>query len=187
MKLIKSNCKYTIYKITCKENGRFYIGCTVNYENRKAQHLSKLFGNYHHNAELQKDYDKYGESAFTYEVLLKTDQAIMEFLITYQYYWNPLLYNKVYGTKRVKDEHDRTPIVDLTTGIKYRSISEASRMTGINEGNIQKCCKHKYKSTGRRGGEKHIFVYWEELLNNPSLLPEATEEELRKLEGDSNK
>lgn len=58
-----------IYKITCTANKRFYIGSTVNLSARKRQHFSDLRLSKHCNRHLQRAWDKYGEHAFTYEVV----------------------------------------------------------------------------------------------------------------------
>ncbi len=58
-----------IYKITCTANKRIYIGSALNLYGRKAKHFSLLRRNTHHNPILQNAWNKYGESAFTFEVL----------------------------------------------------------------------------------------------------------------------
>lgn len=59
----------TIYKITCKENGMMYIGKTNNFDVRKQSHLAYLRNDHHQEPELQKDFNKYGENAFTFEII----------------------------------------------------------------------------------------------------------------------
>ena len=53
-----------IYKITNLINGKFYIGSSYNYYNRKREHLSKLRRNTHTNSKLQNAFNKYKEYAF---------------------------------------------------------------------------------------------------------------------------
>ena len=65
--------KAGIYRIAVSRGNKldlFYIGQTRNLKNRKAAHLSYLRGGYHGNSRLQRAFDKYGENAFTFEVLL---------------------------------------------------------------------------------------------------------------------
>lgn len=59
-----------IYKITCTVNGRFYIGSAVNFRYRWACHTSQAKKGKHHSRYLQNAWNKYGESAFGFEVLL---------------------------------------------------------------------------------------------------------------------
>lgn len=61
--------KSGIYKITCLENGRVYIGQAKNILSRWTEHRSKLNGNYHINKHMQSAWNKYGESNFIFEVL----------------------------------------------------------------------------------------------------------------------
>lgn len=48
---------------------RIYIGSTVDFGNRRRQHLHKLRNNSHKNYLLQKDWNKYGEQAFQFKIL----------------------------------------------------------------------------------------------------------------------
>ena len=168
---------YTIYKLICKVNNRFYIGSTTNESHRKSDHFCKLRGGYHHNAELQADFDKYGIEAFEYEVICKTTNKDMEYFYTMQYFNDPLLYNNMAGDTVIRDGHSKRKVVDLTTKTAYKSLNSASRATSCNVGNIQNCCTHKYKFVTDKKGNKHIFVYYSELLNNPYLIDEATDQE----------
>ena len=61
--------KAGIYKITCVENSKFYIGSSVNITERWRQHLSHLRSNNHHSLYLQRCYNKYGEGSIKFEVL----------------------------------------------------------------------------------------------------------------------
>src|SRR5258708_31131791 len=58
-----------IYKITCTTNGRFYIGSSTNLRRRQSHHWSWLRQNRHYNPHMQRAWNKYGEQAFTFEVL----------------------------------------------------------------------------------------------------------------------
>ncbi len=58
-----------IYKITCTANKKIYIGSAVNLRDRKGSHWSKLCRNEHANPKLQNAWNKYGEQAFTFEVV----------------------------------------------------------------------------------------------------------------------
>jgi group I intron endonuclease len=58
-----------IYKITCLVSKRIYIGSANNLYDRKRSHFNALRRNEHGNPYLQRAWNKYGEQAFTFEVL----------------------------------------------------------------------------------------------------------------------
>jgi group I intron endonuclease len=63
-----------IYKITNKINGMVYIGESLDIERRWAEHKADLDSNKHHSRKLQKDWNKYGEDNFIFEVIEELNQ-----------------------------------------------------------------------------------------------------------------
>lgn len=61
-------CVYWIENII---NGKKYVGSTTNYNKRCIKHRCELKSGYHHNKNLQKEYDEYGANAFKYTILQK--------------------------------------------------------------------------------------------------------------------
>lgn len=85
-----------IYKITCKTNGRFYIGRSVNISKRFYQHKNKLKNRDHFNIIMQASYNKYGPDSFVYEVICtcpEEDLNSLEQFYIDKYWENPLLSN----------------------------------------------------------------------------------------------
>jgi len=58
-----------VYQITNIQNGKFYIGSTVNEKRRKSVHFSKLRKNKHCNCHLQASWNKYGEESFIFKIV----------------------------------------------------------------------------------------------------------------------
>src|SRR5260221_5069738 len=58
-----------IYKITCTVTRKIYIGSAINLRKRQHGHWGHFRRNTHYNLILQNAWNKYGESAFTFEVL----------------------------------------------------------------------------------------------------------------------
>lgn len=58
-----------IYEIHCLANGRLYVGSSKNLSKRLSAHRCHLRQGKHHNRHLQRAWDLYGATAFTFQVL----------------------------------------------------------------------------------------------------------------------
>tara|TARA_R110000824_G_scaffold47256_1_gene134785 strand:+ start:492 stop:1151 length:660 start_codon:yes stop_codon:yes gene_type:complete len=61
--------KSGIYKITNKQNGKIYIGSSLNIYQRFYMHKNHLNKNNHHSSHLQRAWDKYGKENFIFEII----------------------------------------------------------------------------------------------------------------------
>lgn len=63
--------------------------------------------------------------------------------------WCTYKYNMNYGTrnKRIADKQSK-PIICVETGVRYNSLSEVTKKTGIDFRHLSDCCKGKRKTTG---------------------------------------
>lgn len=77
-----------IYRITNVEDGKVYIGSAVNFTKRWSGHRYALSKGTHPNPYLQHAWDKYGESAFVFEVLEEVEEDRL--LEREQYYLDQL-------------------------------------------------------------------------------------------------
>ena len=59
-----------VYKITCRRNGRFYIGQSTNIYARWMQHISSLACGNHNVKEMQDDATRYGLEDFQFKIIL---------------------------------------------------------------------------------------------------------------------
>ena len=87
-----------IYKIINKENGKFYIGSTIDIKKRKRAHLEQLKNGKHHCFHLQRAYEKYGKEIFelTYKEIEIDNEDVLRLLEEryINYCWNSgKLYN----------------------------------------------------------------------------------------------
>lgn len=89
-----------IYKITNKTNNKFYIGSSINLEERWYSHKRALEAKEHHSIKLQRAWNKYGKENFSFEILekiflddSKTSEFVKKTLVDKeQYYLNTLLF-----------------------------------------------------------------------------------------------
>ena len=66
-----------VYEITNTINGKRYVGSSVDLNIRKQTHWSRLREGKHFNRYLQNAWNKYGERAFQFNVLLYCDQELL--------------------------------------------------------------------------------------------------------------
>lgn len=65
-----------VYEIRCLENGKQYIGSAIRIRARWAAHRHDLRCGRHHSGKLQNAWNKYGETAFEFAVLIVCERGI---------------------------------------------------------------------------------------------------------------
>lgn len=63
-----------IYTIKNKDTGMLYLGRTINFENRMADHKKELRGNRHRNKRLQNSWNLRGEDKFEFSIFCKEEE-----------------------------------------------------------------------------------------------------------------
>ena len=123
-----------IYKITCKPNGKIYIGSSINLRRRWSTHKYSLRKGTHCNAHLQRAWNKYGEHGFVFEVVEIVEVSNLE--QCEQYYLDALrAYDDKIGFNISKDArspwrgHKLSPEHCLKIGLasKGRAVSPQQR------------------------------------------------------------
>lgn len=94
-----SETKGGVYKITCTPLNKVYIGRSKNINQRKAEHFSDLRNNVHKCKEMQKDFNQYGENAFTFSIAEECDEEKAIWLEDY-YMFHCSAFSHGYNTKR---------------------------------------------------------------------------------------
>jgi group I intron endonuclease len=64
-----------VYRITCKTTGNFYIGSAVNFKRRWKHHKFQLNKDIHDSKYMQNSWNKYGEDAFEFDILVVCDKS----------------------------------------------------------------------------------------------------------------
>lgn len=133
--------KSGIYKITNSSNNHCYIGQTHNLFDRKTRHITSLNGQYHHNSHLQRAFNKYGEKAFVFNVVLICESSELT------YYEQKIveLYNPEYNIHKI--------CVTSPFGIK-RTEESKQKTSGVNHWMFGKTMSDEHKknlSNARKG------------------------------------
>lgn len=132
--------KSGIYIIHCSKSSKVYIGSAINLENRKKKHFATLLLKQHNN-KLQNAFNKYGESAFTFEILeyVKDKSKLIE---REQYYLDTLLFASEKNDRFDKLSFNVHRKVDSALGVKMREDSK--RKSSISHTGL------KYKKQERK-------------------------------------
>ena len=126
-----------IYRIYCKLTNRSYIGQTFSFIYRANQHLEKLRNQTHECKKLQKDWDTYTPTDFTFEILYYEDNATKRLKLEkleLKKYSSNLLYNdlKPVGSNLKTRVAQQVQIRDSI----YPSIMSAVKKTGESKTSI---------------------------------------------------
>lgn len=143
-----------IYSITNTINNKRYIGHTTNIKRRWNYHRCYLKNNSHDNQHLQDDYNKYGLSAFKFEVL---EECLKTQLDDKETYWISVYdsknngYNMTIGGKGLQNPTD-----DVKQKISIKLKGEHNGMYGVRllgklNGNYG---KHHSESSKKKMSEK---------------------------------
>lgn len=129
-----------IYCIKNITNGKLYVGSTINFYGRWANHKSELRKGIHDNSYLQRSWNKYGEQAFEFAVLLEcpeSELAINEDRLiretksgTRQYGYN--LDTFIQGRKQISEE-TRAKLSAANKG-KKRSAETRAKVSAARKG-----------------------------------------------------
>lgn len=166
-----------IYKIRNTTNNRVYVGSTAYLGHRKSSHWHYLRKNKHENAFLQNDWNKCGEEAFVYEIVLECDA---EALLEEEQKWLDLLFdnqNQCYniapnaesclGVTHTAERNHKLSVA--MTGKKNpfygkrhtkkakQKISKANKGRLVGEKNpMYGRCGAKHPFWGKRGNKHHL-------------------------------
>ena len=157
-----------VYSIENTVNGHRYIGSTTNYKSRWHTHRSTLRRGKHHSFILQKAWNKYGEKAFEFKLLLvcPKNQRID--------YENRLMSMQTYNILR-------TPHETLVRGGWSHTPEFKAKLSALNKGKLL-TAEHKQKLSIQRKGriESQEFCDKARLRQLGLTLSVASKEKLSK-------
>ncbi len=141
--------KAGVYTITNNANGKCYVGSSINLDNRRKQHFSKLLNNKHVNSHLQNAYNKYGKDSFTFEIveMIEIDDDIKNKLLDREQFWIDLL----------NPEYNILPVAGST--LRYHHTEETKRKISKSTKGMQKSEEHakhiRESQKGKKLSEEH--------------------------------
>ena len=115
-----------IYSIRNIENGKVYIGSSARIRKRKDEHFARLRAGKHFNGILQKSWNKYGETAFVFEVLERVEDV--NNLIEREQFWIDEM-----RTAKRNVGYNLCPIAGRPTGLK-RTPETCARISAAKKG-----------------------------------------------------
>ena len=133
-----------VYKITNTANGKIYLGQAVDIQKRFKHHKSRLSNNKHQNKHLQRAYNQYGASAFTFEPILYCDESLLneyevDLIFLSESYKPEIGYNKTMGGEGGQPtEEVKAKISAATKGKKKKPLTEEHRakISAANKGKV---------------------------------------------------
>lgn len=174
--------KSGIYSIINKENGKRYIGQTINFTNRFSQHRAKLTKGNHENSLLQKAWNKYGESNFEFKImeyvkkesLTEREQWWMDlfgsYLRDYGYNLNPLAnQNPMLGRN-----HTAESKVKISKKAKGRKLSEDNKKKLIESRKGRPCRANRKPVSAKNNPRTSYTAKWTYYLKSPDGLEYIT-------------
>ena len=136
-----------VYKITSLDTKKVYIGSSVNVNLRMSCHLKDLNKGAHHSKHLQRAWDKYGHTRFTFEVI---DICIPAQLIAREQHWMDHF-------KAADHEHgyNMVPVAGSNIG-RVVSAETRAKLSKAKKGTVIPLSeRHKHGSKGvDHGGSK---------------------------------
>lgn len=154
-----------IYKITCTENQKIYIGSASNIDRRFKTHKGTLKNNTHKNPHLQSAYSKYGEDSFIYEIieycpesdLRSREQYWLDFTRCYDReigFNNCILSDRPLGYKHT--EEAKKVMSEKRKGIKQSPETIAKRVASIKGSQHSEETKEKIRQS-KLGDKNPMF------------------------------
>lgn len=137
-----------IYKIANSKSGKFYVGSSINIEQRFYSHKSQLRRGVHYNQHLQSAWNKDGEESFLFSVLLEVDTEHLlskeeEVILETECYKREVGYNKttnttspMLGRKHSKETIEKCRAAStgrVKSAETRRKLSEANRGRTFSE------------------------------------------------------
>ena len=166
-----------IYRITCTVNNKSYIGSSVDISERGIQHLSDLRHNRHHSIYLQRSFNKYGEEAFTFEILATFQVYNETILRTLEYIYIEQFNPEFNGATPVEHQYSlewRTKISESTknlykNGYKNPRLNTGKKYKVLNYKGVEVASNISLRDAAVLVGAKDYHFFNTVLRNNDGV------------------
>lgn len=137
-----------------------YVGLTKRPTIRPKEHFHQLYRASHKSKKLQHDYDAWGKSSFYFEII-EQDISFSE-IEERERYWiaHYNSYQNGYNSTPGGDIRDNNGTPCVWDGVQYKSVSEASRKTGINYPQLLYRLRQGYTCDADVGKKRYIPTVW---------------------------
>ena len=187
-----------VYAIQNRKNGNAYIGSTTNYKSRWHSHRSALRRGVHHSFILQQAWDKHGEDAFEFKLLVvcsKADRILYETRLMALQEYNVLRTPKecqvrggwkhteefksnmsaFHKGKKKTDEHRKNISVAVTGRKYYQAFKDKARQRQLGKSPSEETRrKLSLSQAGRKKSPEHIGRMRAGAIERQKLQREAT-------------
>jgi group I intron endonuclease len=149
-----------IYKITCVNNGKVYVGSSSNIKSRWYRHINNLKYN-KSNPNLQNSYNKYGKDSLKFEIL---EECAVDDLIKRETYWAEVIKNQGFELFNVGEfienptrglkltENHKDKLREIFKGEKNPSFQKIWIHKGQERNYIKRDEFHIYEKMGYKKG-----------------------------------
>lgn len=131
--------KSGIYAIEHVESGKQYIGSARKFVSRFSLHKMQLRSGEHHSAYLQRAWDKYGEAAFIFKVLIQCTSA-------------DLLRYEQLAIDALRPSYNMNPKAGSVTGLKWTAAQKLKHKTAMKN--------RKLTTEGKTSHKQQVKQAW---------------------------
>ena len=139
--------KAAIYKITCLDEGKVYIGQAVNFNRRVSYHKWRLRNGQHLSKDLQTAWDNYGELSFVFE-------RIVSFLPGYNREFMTACEQGCIDMYDASELYNTTAATDSNFGKKFSEVTKVRMKTAQNSPEV----RAKLSATMNKNARDAAFV-----------------------------
>lgn len=152
-----------VYLIRCASNRKVYVVSSINVGKRIGNHVSDLENNVHHSVHLQRAWQRYGRTAFEFQILERLERADDAQLLTREQYW-------INFFKSSRREHGFNILSTAGSRLGHKHTAETLRKLRVAKAGKTLSLAHRNSiSNAQRGSKSHLAKLTEEVVKEIKL------------------